>query len=379
MHDMASHGALYMAHGYCLLWKPWLVAVHVGSDVLTAAAYFAIPFAIAEYVRRRGGLMFQPVAWLFVAFIALCGLTHVFSAVTLWYPIYEFEGVLKALTAGVSIATAVVMFPLIPRALALPRSEDLAAANARLAEAIEEKSRMLAELERARAELEGRVAERTAELAAANARLTSALRGTGIIVFEQDAELRYSWVMERSAESRSLLGRTDADLHPAEVAAELETIKRAAMAERKTQVAEVDLEIAGARGTWALWIDPRVDETGEVAGVTCVAVDVTQRRENEQRMRDVMHELSHRSKNLLAIVAAIASQTARTTDGVDAFQERFMERLQSLSAAHDALVASDWIGADLAELARAQLQPYMHSYADRMDVAGPPVTLSPHA
>jgi two-component sensor histidine kinase len=227
-------------------------------------------------------------------------------------------------------------------------------------------------------DLERRVQERTAELAAANARLTSALRGSGIVVFEQDADLRYSWVME-SAGGDALIGRTDADLHPPATAQALEQVKRAAMNSRSPQVAEIELDLAGKPGTWAVWVDPRVDQGGAATGVTCVAVDVTERRENEERMRDVMRELSHRSKNLLAIVAAIANQTARTSSGVAEFRARFMERLQSLASTHDTLVASDWFGADLTELVELQLQPYQSSYADGFDVDGPPVMLAPHA
>lgn len=379
MHDMAAHGSLYMAHGFCLLWKPWLVTLHVGADVLTAAAYFAIPFAIFDFVRRRGGITFRPLAMLFVGFIALCGLTHVFGAITLWYPVYELEGMVKAVTAAVSLATAIVMFPLIPTALALPRAEELAAANAQLAGAIEEKSRMLEELEHAHGELERRVAERTAELAAANARLTSALRASGIVVFEQDADLRYSWVMAGEGERPVSIGRFDDDLHEPDVARTLTALKKRALDAGTTQLAEVDLEYGGRKGTWAVWVEPRFAEQGAAAGVTCVAVDITQRRENEQRMRDVMRELSHRSKNLLAIVAAIAGQTARTTDDVASFRSRFMERLQSLASTHDALVASDWRGADLDDLVEAQLKPYQKSFAGRLDADGPATTLSPHA
>ena len=378
MHDMA-HGALYMAHGYCLLWKPWLVALHVGSDALTAAAYFAIPFAIAGYVRRRGSIAFQPLAWLFVAFIALCGLTHVFGVITLWSPIYEVQAGVKALTAAVSVATALVIFPLIPRALALPRSEDLASANAQLAAAIAEKSKMLEQLERAREELESRVAERTAELAAANARLTSALRGSGVVVFEQDENLRYSWVMDVPQQQTSILGCTDFDLHDEGTARGLIELKKKAIEEHATQVAEIQFDLAGKNGTWALWIEPRGDSAGRSTGITCVAVDVTESRENERRMHDVMRELSHRSKNLLAIVAAIASQTARTTPDVAGFRQRFMERLQSLAATHDALVATDWRGVTMRDLVNSQLHPYQHSFAERLQVQGPDVSLSPHA
>ena len=72
-----------MAHGYCLLWKPWLVAMHASSDILIFGSYFAIPVAIWIFLSKRKDLTLKPLAVLFAAFIFLCGLTHVIQAVTL--------------------------------------------------------------------------------------------------------------------------------------------------------------------------------------------------------------------------------------------------------------------------------------------------------
>jgi two-component sensor histidine kinase len=71
-----------------------------------------------------------------------------------------------------------------------------------------------------------------------------------------------------------------------------------------------------------------------------------------------MRELSHRSKNLLAIVLAIARQTARTTDNFEEFEKRFNSRIQALADAHDLLVEQQWAGAALDELIRAQLSAF---------------------
>jgi two-component sensor histidine kinase len=199
------------------------------------------------------------------------------------------------------------------------------------------------------------------------------------MVFEQDADLRYTWVMgSRSGEPISL-GRTDAEVHAPDVARELMRIKRSAMAESVSRYEEVELEMNGKSGTWALWVEPRGTAANGDLGVTCVAVDITERRENERRMRAVMGELSHRSKNLLAIVAAIAGQTARSAGDMATFRERFMQRVQSLSAAHDEIVNDDWRGAGFADLVRSQLHVYQESYGDRILASGPDVTLSPHA
>ncbi len=59
VHALVSH-AYYLAHGYCLLWKPWLVAMHAGSDLVIFASYFAIPVAIWLFLRRRHEMELRP-------------------------------------------------------------------------------------------------------------------------------------------------------------------------------------------------------------------------------------------------------------------------------------------------------------------------------
>jgi two-component sensor histidine kinase len=163
IHDLID-SASYMPHGYCLLWKPWLVALHAGSDLLIAAAYFAIPIAMLQFLWRRQSVEMKHLAYLFAAFIFWCGLTHGMSLATLWWPAYELQGIIKFATAAVSIVTAVIIFPLLPRALALPSTHQLKELNSELAEQIASRQAMVAELESTREGLERRVEERTEEL-----------------------------------------------------------------------------------------------------------------------------------------------------------------------------------------------------------------------
>ena len=156
----------FLAHGYCLLWQPELLALHVGSDVLIAAAYYSIPISLAYFARRRRDLQFRWMFVFFAVFIFACGTTHLFGVLTLWQPAYGVEGVLKAATAAVSVATAAAIWPLLPQALALPSPGQLAAVNADLQAA----QRALAQTNEG---LERRVAERTAELTRANDQLKS--------------------------------------------------------------------------------------------------------------------------------------------------------------------------------------------------------------
>lgn len=108
----------YMPHGYCLLWQPELVWMHVISDIVIALAYFAIPSAIVFLlIKRKQAVPFRWVFVMFALFIVLCGMSHLIGIIVLWYPFYYFQGVIKVLTAMVSLATAILLFPLIPRFL----------------------------------------------------------------------------------------------------------------------------------------------------------------------------------------------------------------------------------------------------------------------
>lgn len=136
----------YAPHGYCLLWQPGLVWTHVVSDLLIAAAYFSIPAALVMLVRQRRDLVFGWAFWCFAAFILLCGLTHVMGIWTLYQPVYGLEAVVKALTAGVSVATAILIWPLLPKAVALPSPAKLRLANSELEAMVRQRDAALADL-----------------------------------------------------------------------------------------------------------------------------------------------------------------------------------------------------------------------------------------
>ena len=97
------------------------------------------------------------------------------------------------------------------------------------------------------------------------------------------------------------------------------------------------------------------DDGGTVDGVVGTALDLTERRRDEQRMRLMMRELTHRSKNLLAVIQAMARKTASLSDDIDGFIADFSARLRAMAAAHDLLVSQSWHGADLGDLIRASV------------------------
>jgi PAS domain S-box-containing protein len=379
--------ASYMAHGYCLLWKPWLVTLHAASDFLIFAAYFAIPVAIWVFVTKRPNIEMKGLARLFAAFILWCGLTHFINLVTSWWPIYEFQGLVKAITAGISVATAVVIFPLIPKALAIPSPNELQLANADLANEVAAHKRTLAELQQARASLERRVEARTRELTEATERFRSLFEHAPVAMLMVDAagNIRQANTgAERLFEySKDELIGQSVDMLLPEGGRQEHPALRAAFNERPAarpmglgrelygrckDGREIPVEI----GLNPLRVD---DQTFIVASIA----DISMRRQAEQRMQFIMRELTHRSKNLLAVVQTIARHTAASSPDMRSFHHGFDERLQGLAKSHDLLVTRDWEGAPIDEVVRSQVDLMGGADADRIVIDGASMMLAPEA
>src|SRR5215471_7540240 len=93
-------------------------------------------------VRKRRDLPFHWMFFMFGIFIFGCGTTHLMEVWTLWHGTYRLAGVIKAVTAGASLATAALLVPLVPRAVALPSPAQLRAANLDLKQEVNERRRI---------------------------------------------------------------------------------------------------------------------------------------------------------------------------------------------------------------------------------------------
>lgn len=98
-------------HGWCLFWNVPLMSVHILGDVIIALAYFMIPPMLFS-MRRLFAKWQAPknVLLLFGAFIISCGLTHVMDIVVLNYPMYWTQGIIKIITALISMTAWVYLF-----------------------------------------------------------------------------------------------------------------------------------------------------------------------------------------------------------------------------------------------------------------------------
>lgn len=226
---------------------------------------------------------------------------------------------------------------------------------------------------RAIAGLTDTVSRAEAKLAASHRQLELALRSAKVQVFT----LRSDGVVDWVSDGKSALARMrTAPFSLADLAEEKD---RATVADRieksfvSGEPTEFELRLSSGDGGRE-WVKTTLDPSaGGEAAALGVAVDITGLREREERMFWLMRELSHRSKNLLAIVQAIARQTARSVSSIEAFEKRFQARMRGLAAAHDLLVKSSYEGADLAEIIASQLGALDHFVGSRIFLHGPSV------
>ncbi|MEZ5788207.1 MAG: HWE histidine kinase domain-containing protein [Xanthobacteraceae bacterium] len=208
-----------------------------------------------------------------------------------------------------------------------------------------------------------------------------ALRGSHVTLFTQDSDLRFTSVSNPlfGKEATDVVGHTDADILPAASREQFSALARAALATGRPQSGEVSIKEADKVHCYELHVEPLPDEHGEIAGVTSALFDITERKTHESHLRLLMRELTHRSKNLLAVIQSMARQTARHAGSIDDFLDSFGDRLQAIATSHDLLVQEGWYGASLHDLTHRQLAKYLGGDANRVTLSGPAIHLKPAA
>ncbi|MEX0830940.1 MAG: hypothetical protein WD032_11910 [Nitrospirales bacterium] len=154
MNSLSSPLSDFMPHGMCYLWEPELLWLHVLSDLVIALAYFSIPLALVYFSRLGGRLPYKWIVLLFSAFILACGLTHVMGIWTIWHPDYYWSGFLKVGTALLSLITAIALWPLVQKAVALPNLFSLQEANEDLVHQVNQRKAIEADLQSRTQQLE---------------------------------------------------------------------------------------------------------------------------------------------------------------------------------------------------------------------------------
>ncbi|HEY9625817.1 MAG TPA: PAS domain-containing protein [Coleofasciculaceae cyanobacterium] len=300
----------FIPHGHCYLWKPTLVWLHLTSDLFIALAYYSIPILLIDFARKREDLPFRWLFWLFGAFIVCCGTTHLLDVWTLWHPIYWITGGLKAITALVSLITAAALFSLIPQALALPSPAQITALNQSLqAEMVE------------RRQIETVLRSREASLKEAQS-----LAHLGNWEFDL-ATQKITW----SEELFRIFGLDPAQPEPG-YEEHLQTFHPESRQQldavvQQTAVTgepyELELQIFGADG-FAGWIASRgkavKNSQGEVVGLFGTVLDITERKQAEEALRNLSDRLTLAVKS-----GAIAIWDWNIPEGILTWDDRMYE------------------------------------------------------
>lgn len=359
-----------------------LFALHAITSVVTVVSCLSVFATVAWYLvhaRSVGRETIGAVA-LFGVFVLACGVARLGDLMAAQIGGGIWVSSLDGLAAAVMAIVAVAVWALVPRLVARPSRSDLVAANHRLAEEEIERELLVDRLTGLNAVLEARVAERTRDLAEAKQRFEVALEGSTISVAQQDRDLRYTWVwnLPPHIAPERLLGRVAEDALAPDTAARLTRVKRAVLETGVADRFEVDLPDAAGSRIYEGRVEPLLRD-GAVVGVMTVSIDVTRHREAERHLRDLLRELTHRSKNLLAVVQGIARRTAETSRDLPSFTERFITRLHALSHAHELLVDGDWHGAPLREVVLRELGSVLSAPGGRVTITGDVVLLGPEA
>jgi PAS domain S-box-containing protein len=240
------------------------------------------------------------------------------------------------------------------------------------------------ELETLKGELEARVAARTAELEASNVRLAKSeecyrtlIDNANDIVSTMDLEGRFTSV---NPAVERVLGYTPKELIGTELSryiCEGEVAKQDAMlrlklkGETSTQYEMQMLAKDGPRITLEVNSNLILDGAGKPIGIHSIARDVTERKEAEARQSVLMGELQHRTKNLLAVIQSIVTNTLSNSRDLMSGQDALVGRLHALAHAQDFITAGSTAGVSLRALVQAELS----AFATQLQIDGTPLVV----
>jgi PAS domain S-box-containing protein len=244
------------------------------------------------------------------------------------------------------------------------------------------------ELEQLNSKLERHVAERTAELEASNVRLTQSEQGRSLALaagqmgsWDWDLatdEWRWDEGQHRIFGVEPQTFKVSADniralIHPDDWSS-LQLIARGMAEGTRTQQTEFRVLRPNGEIRWCIGTAAAsVDGAGKVVRISGVTIDITDRKEADERQVLLAREVDHRARNALAVIQSIIRLTRAKS--VDDYVHAIEGRIKALARAHTLLSDSRWQGADLATLVSEELAPYRAG--DKIKFGGPDISLQP--
>ncbi|NEO54543.1 MAG: EAL domain-containing protein [Okeania sp. SIO3B5] len=268
----------FIPHGQCYLWKSGLILLHASSDALTAIAYYSIPFLLVYLVRQRKDLPFKSIFWMFGAFIASCGTVHLLEIWTLWHPVYWLLGGIKAITAMLSLYTAVEMYSLIPQALELPSPSKLTVINKTLESEIKERKEIEEALRKSENQYRAIVQDQT--------ELICRFDTEGILSFVNDAYCRYF-----NTTPEELIGISFYPFLSSFEVVKLQKLLDTLTPEQPVTINEQMIEMFNGEWRCQEWTNRAIfDEDNNLVEYQAVGRDITAIRESERRFQAIFHQ-----------------------------------------------------------------------------------------
>jgi PAS domain S-box-containing protein len=214
-----------------------------------------------------------------------------------------------------------------------------------------------------------------------DARLRIAVQNAPLLLFNCDRELRYTWVADEphpDFSANDMLGRTPIEVF-GEAGQRLVDAQRRVLSTGFGERVEFSLDTSLGRQTWDVALEPLRDSTDKLTGLTGAALEITERKQAEERQQLLLAELSHRVKNTLATVQSVATQTAMHSESIQEFRKAFDARLHSLAQTHGLLTRSRWKGAELKAIVLGEMGAHGGVETGRVKLAGPSLYLAPRA
>ena len=246
------------------------------------------------------------------------------------------------------------------------------------------------QLERLNAELEHRVAERTAALEASTARLRESEQRRSLALVAGNMG-SWDWDVAGGKSTWDEGQHAIYGVKPGQFAVTPESLKvliypddwdhlqrgmNALLERGEPQQAEFRVRRPDGELRWcASTAAATRNESGKVVRISGVTMDITDRKEAEERQALLAREVDHRAKNAMAIVQSIVRLTK--ADSISEYANVIEGRIKALSRAHALLSDSRWQGAEMAKLVEEELAPYRSAQTDRIHLSGPKIILDP--
>ena len=351
--------------------SPLLMMIMAISNALIAISYASIPFFLIVFVRKRKDMPFSWVIFLFGLFIMACGTTHLVHVIGLWWPVNWFQATVDLICALVSVATAVVVWPILPKILLIPSPIQLREVNSDLQK---EKDKLLftqKELQKSYDEIEQRVNERTHELLIANKLLQEeiherknveeALYASQKILQEfTDNSTSHIYALDldgnfllinRSLEKalgvprETIIGKTRDTVMPPAIAAEHRNNDLKIIHDLQPIIVnEVNMESDGVHNYNSVKF-PLMDSKGSLVGIGGISTDITEQKHMEDALIE-SERLLRESQNIARLGSFVWDlstglwKSSTILDDIFGIDDKYIRSLKGWSD----LVHPDWQG-----------------------------------